>query len=636
MMKNEMIELSWWRFQLGDSNEGLEKAREIQVPHTWNIEEHTEEYWGTGWYGCDIIAEEAWREKRVFIHFGAVYHDAVIYLNGIEIGRHEKSGYTPFDVELTKALLFEKKNWLTVKVDNQFSDTMLPYARSFDWANDGGIIRPVTLRVTGTCMIKSHRAVARPFILDNGQRQDTGYGAFHIEARIDGEGCNDMQLEWTVYEGVDHDKVLKDRGSVGVTCKNIATEATVWPNVKYWHFDAPNLYTLQLTLKKKDRVEEQTETIFGFKDFHAKGNRLFLNGEPVRLCGTEWMPGSNPAFGMAESKEQLEKMLVRLKESNCIYTRFHWQQDEWVYDWCDRHGMMVQEEIPFWGREPEIVGEQQWENFVQQLDEMVTAHYNHPSIFAWGVGNELDGQDDITLQYIKDAIAYTHRLDDTRLANYVSNSIYSNPSKDGTTAGDMLMVNDYIGTWSGDLDQYAEWGKIIKLNPDKPITPAEFGLCEPAWSGGDKRREEIFLEKMECYRKYPGIAGTIYFCLNDYRTQIGEDGGGKMKQRIHGSTDLYGEPKPSYRAVKREYAPVIAETKQSALCLTCRNDLPSYEIRGYYIQLQKAGGELKRVDIPNLCPGQSWSVEGILQDIDGFRIHRPNGDEVLYFSCING
>jgi len=157
-------------------------------------------------------------------------------------------------------------------------------------------------------------------------------------------------------------------------------------------------------------------------------------------------------------------------------------------------------------------------------------------------------------------------------------------------------------------------------------------LCEPAWTGGDKRREEIFLEKMDCYRKYPGIAGTIYFCLNDYRTQMGEDGNGKMKQRIHGSTDLYGQPKPSYDAVKREYAPVIVERKQSVIRLTCRNDLPSYEIRGYYIQLQKVNGELKRVDIPSLQPGESWCVDGILQDDMVFHIHRPNGDEVLCFS----
>lgn len=34
---------------------------------------------------------------------------------------------------------------------------------------------------------------------------------------------------------------------------------------------------------------------------------------------------------------------------------------------------------------------------------------------------------------------------------------------------------------------------------------------------------------------------------NDYRTHCGEAGEDKMRQRVHGSTDLYGNEKPSYR-----------------------------------------------------------------------------------------
>lgn len=153
-------------------------------------------------------------------------------------------------------------------------------------------------------------------------------------------------------------------------------------------------------------------------------------------------------------------MLLCLKESNSILTRFHWQQDDWIYDWCDRHGMLVQEEVPFWGCNPPKAGEQQWQIFKQQIGEMVCAHRNHPSMIAWGVGNELDAQCGETIQYIKDAVAYTHRLDPERAADYVSNSIFKNHSLDGSADGDIMMINDYIGTWHGDLDQYGEWDGI--------------------------------------------------------------------------------------------------------------------------------------------------------------------------------
>ncbi len=99
-------------------------------------------------------------------------------------------------------------------------------------------------------------------------------------------------------------------------------------------------------------------------------NAFYLNGERVRLCGTEWMPGSDPVYGAAEPEEQMEKMLRLLKESNCVFTRFHWQQDDFILDWCDRHGMLVQEEVPFWGPDPEKAGGLQTDIALQQLEEM--------------------------------------------------------------------------------------------------------------------------------------------------------------------------------------------------------------------------------------------------------------------------
>lgn len=627
-MGREITELKNWHFLTGESSEGLKEARMVEIPHTWNIEEGTEDYWGIGWYGCTLWAPREWEDRHVRIQFQAVYHDAVVYLNGQEVGRHENSGYTPFEVVLTGKLLYGQSNWLTVRADNRFSQQMLPYMRSFDWANDGGMIRPARIIVTGKHFIQTSHVTARPFITEEGSRQERGAGAFGVTALVGGTKKEGICLKWEFYEGADGKERLLDSGTAFCEGGQVKIPATTRENIHFWHFDRPVLYTVQLTLMDGDAVEDQMKTVFGFRDFHVKGKNFYLNGEPVRLCGTEWMPGSDPAFGMAEPREQLEKMLKLLKESNCVFTRFHWQQDDWVYDWCDRHGMLVQEEIPFWGREPEKAGEQQWKVFSQQIGEMVNAHGNHPSIIAWGVGNELDGQGEETIQYIKDAVAYTHRLDESRLANYVTCTIYPDPAKDGTTDGDVMMINDYIGTWHGERDQDEEWNRIVKANPDKPMVPSEFGLCEPAWKGGDPRREEIFLEKMQCYRKYPNIAGTIYFCLNDYRTQMGEDGEGKFRQRIHGSTDLAGEAKPSYYTVQRECAPFMVVREQKEVWLVCRTDLPCYEMRGYYLEMDLSGGTC-RTEIPDLTPGERWKIPKFSEEVRTMRVFRSNGDRVL-------
>ncbi|QHQ59621.1 hypothetical protein Ana3638_01415 [Anaerocolumna sedimenticola] len=624
-MKRETILLERWKFNLGDTAECLKKGREVTVPHTWNIEDNTEDTWGNGWYEHTLKVPESWKDKRVRVLFKAVYHDAAIYLNGKEIGRHENSGFTPFTVELTEALEYGEENKLTVKVNNEFTDTMLPCNRSFDWACDGGIIRNVELLISGKHLIKSHRVTAEPVILTKDSRQDTGYAVFGVDTKVDGAETDGLVLDWELYQSCDGQTEKLCEGSERCDKGIGRVSARILENIRYWHFDYPNLYTVKLNLRDGNVTEDSVETVFGFRNFHVQGNSFRLNGEKVRICGTEWMPGSDPFYGMAEPKEQLEKMLVCLKESNCVFTRFHWQQDDMVYDWCDRHGMLVQEEVPFWGKDPKTAGGQQWKIFKAQIEEMVEAHYNHPSIIAWGVGNELDAQAQDTIQYIKDAVAYTHSLDSSRPANYVSNSIFQDAGLDGTTDGDIMMVNDYIGTWSGELDQFKELEKILKANPDKPMVPSEFGLCEPRWKGGDERRMQIFLEKMEAYRHFPGIAGTIYFCLNDYRTQMGEDGEGKLKKRIHGSTELCGEPKPSYWAVQRECAPFIAEWEENRLMITCRKDLPCYEIKGYYGEiLNEAGVVLTSVKIPDLKPGKVWKIT--VESGNKIAIYRPNGD----------
>lgn len=626
-MKIEKRMLSEWKLAVGETKECLENSHIVQIPHTWNIEGGTEEYWGIGWYQTELEVPEEWLSGCVRIYFHSVYHDAKIYVNGELAGEHKNSGYTPFTVNISEYIK-EGKNIITVEADNRFSPDMLPVNRSFDWANDGGIIRPVELWVTGKQYIKELTITAKPVIVTKEERQDRGLGIFGIEAVVDQpEKMENLQLEWQLAKGCDGEKEIVKEGMVQVGATNISTENMILDDIEYWHFDAPTLYTVKVSLKKDGELLDQKEKVVGFRDFHIQGRRFFMNGEPVRVCGTEWMPGSDPMYGMAETKEQLEKMLRCLKGTNCVFTRFHWQQDDWVFDWCDRHGMMIQEEVPFWGSEPQKAGEQQLRIFKQQIGEMIKAHKHHPSIIAWGVGNELDGQCDETIQYIKDAIAYAHVLDPNRPASYVTNRVYENPAKDGTTDGDFMMINDYIGTWHGDLDQYAEWNKVVKMNPDKPMVPSEFGLCEPAFSGGDARRNEIFLEKMTCYRKYPNIAGTIYFCLNDYRTQMGEEGEGKFCQRVHGSTDLCGNPKPSYYTVSEECAPAILEKEGSQIKITCRNNLPSYTVQGYSLLVLDKENK-KEIRIPKLLPGMSWTT--ILEKGDvTVQIVRPNGEIVI-------
>ena len=105
-------------------------------------------------------------------------------------------------------------------------------------------------------------------------------------------------------------------------------------DISYWHFDRPMLYTLRLkAMEEGGRASDERDIVFGFRELKLRREKWLLNGEAVRLPGMEWMPGSDPDKGMAESKADLEHMLALVKESNSVLTRFHWLQDDWVYDW---------------------------------------------------------------------------------------------------------------------------------------------------------------------------------------------------------------------------------------------------------------------------------------------------------------
>ena len=61
----------------------------------------------------------------------------------------------------------------------------------------------------------------------------------------------------------------------------------------------------------------------------------------------------------------------------------HWPQDRRVLDWCDRHGILIQTEVPAWGsatfqgmtNEPSAAI---LNNGLEQLREMIARDRNHP------------------------------------------------------------------------------------------------------------------------------------------------------------------------------------------------------------------------------------------------------------------
>lgn len=513
-------------------------GKSVHIPHTWNVEDGTEDYCGTAWYSTEL--EMRTPACKTVLYFHAVYRDCIVYLNGQEIAKHFNSGFTSFEADITDKIK-TGKNLLVVKCSNAYSDDALPHAKDFDWANDGGIIRPVELIEYNQNDIEHFKieSVVTDFLA-------SGKGNAKILCSFDFASPAHLPYNICIKEKESRQTVFEK--------KNIRGESAAFDlnNITLWNTENPFLYTLEYTCNGE--VQSQN---FGIRKIEVRGNGIYLNNRETKLIGVEWMPGSHPDFGMAEPESELRKNLEMLKDLNCNFTRFHWQQDDFVYDWCDAHGLMVQEEIPYWGA-PKNADEKQKEVAKAQADEMLLYHFNHPSIICWGVGNELGARQSGTVSYVQHMVSYFKNQDSMRLVNYVSNTLgfmtfiqKLKKKEDATLYGDICMWNEYLGTWYPSKNYDKMFRLVKKQTVGKPLLVTEFGLCEPRFKGGDKRRIDIYKDKLPYYKKY-GFNGWIYFSLNDYRTHVGETGMGRLKQRIHGSVDLYGNKKPSYDFIKTE------------------------------------------------------------------------------------
>jgi beta-galactosidase len=360
------------------------------VPHTWQSLGGTPGYTGVAWYRTDILVPKAWQAAFVRVELEAVFHTAHVFLNGRPVGEHVAKGYTAFECDLTSQLAYGQTNQLMVRVDNSYGDAMLPRMKSYDWANDGGITRPVHLLISPKIFLERLEIDATPD-LDH----DAASAEVRALVRNTTEAVRRIELSGRIYAegrfGEDHSLETKIMHVPALSTAVVSFSRLHISSPALWHFDAPHLYRAEVLLHSASAEESHSIVEnFGIRLFQARGTSFFLNGERVALMGVERMAGSHPQFGMAETTEWIEANHRDLKELNCVFTRVHWPQDKRVLDFCDRHGILIQEEIPAWGpstfdRISDELQRRLEQNGLEQLNEMISRDRNHPCIVSWGL-----------------------------------------------------------------------------------------------------------------------------------------------------------------------------------------------------------------------------------------------------------
>jgi beta-glucuronidase len=645
-----------WQFRIdpdkmGQSNAWYKPAQasdgwqNVTVPHTWQIAQDSAEYFGIAWYRRTFEVSEEWSDLIIRIEFEAVFHSAAVWVNGNRVGEHLRKGYTAFDFDISRFLHPGPDNSLVVMVNSDFDSRMLPRAHSSDWTHDGGIYRPVTLLLTPRVYLERVDVDAVPDFANR-------IANLHISTVIRNTTERPYKGELAIHAVEESTglSVLEQTAPVNVPSGKSDTQDLPPSKIadpKLWHFDAPNLYSLSVVLNGEGTAHEAT-AVFGIRSIEVKQGSFWLNGERVALMGVERMAGSNPNYGMAEPASWVDHDHDDLKNLNCVLTRVHWPQDSRILDYCDRHGIFIQTEVPTWGPDtfkdmkdepdPEIM-----QNGLEQLQEMIARDRNHPCIFSWGLCNEINGQNPPAYKFAKRMYEEAKKLDPRRLRSYASNSLQHDPQNDVSKLMDFIEWNEYYESWypgtPEDLGRNLQ--AIHHAFPDKPIVISEYGYCActPDRPEGDNRRVQVLRDHTRVCREAQNVSGLIFFCYNDYRTHIGDQGTGVMKQRIHGVVNLLGDRKASYSVLRDESSPIESlscsgNPSSFTITVRTRDTIPAYKLVGYKLRATLYGFAniplaRREAALPVLTPGQTVPVSLQFKEKGATRVEldavRPTG-----------
>ena len=594
-------DMQWWQ----PSFETNQWDR-VSVPGVWDVYDQYHDYTGDAWYRTDFATDPSWKNKRARLVFDSVYHDSEVWLNGSKLGENHL-GFIPFSFEIDALLNKRGENTLVVRVNNRVK-------RGAVW-NWGGIRRPVYIEVTPQTRIERVHVTATPDL-------DQGNAHIAIETRVSSSADKaNVGIDLTVErEGVvvathslDKQRVTAD------AITNFNAEVVLPPEaVDLWHFNDPNLYSIKATLRLKDQDIHQQQDRFGIRKVEVKGEQFFLNGEAVRLVGFNMVP-EDRFDGNALPLSRIKEDIDILKSLNANFARLSGPTLPKEYlDYLDEVGFLLVEEVGLWGKDrlvdPDHPLPKLW------LERMVDDHYNHPSVVAWSVGNEIGDlhKNPKAIEYVKTATEHARQLDPTRLAVYISYSA-DFQANDPSSFSDMIMFNKY--------NDHEERLKVVRgYHPEKPIFFSEIGRKldseDPNLSVMDPE------EMMGDLRKYPYLVGTSLFAFSDYRSNWRDEKATwttpLSENRSWGVVTAFRTPKRSFKRVQHFFAPVeslVAKRSNSGhnISITPRsiNTFPSFTLDGYrlvWTAKNLDGNTLSAgsVSLPTMKPGSresSYSIE---------------------------
>ncbi|MVZ64931.1 beta-galactosidase [Sphingobacterium sp. DK4209] len=455
----------------------LEVWEDITLPHTYNaidMQKDRNFFEGKAVYTKTFDIDPSAKERRTFIKFEGVGAIAKLYINDNFIGEH-KGGYSMFTYEITNSVNYDKPNTITVIADNASRKDVIP-TNQFLFPVYGGIYRPVHLISTNkTSFVVTDRAA--PGIQIRQHDVSAKQASIEVSAKLETKEKSAQNVElWVEVRDFKGKLVQTEKQAVrinpqGVTYVKQAIKMKsphLWDGVR-----DPYLYSVTAKLVAGGVELDAVKQPLGVRHIEINGGKnVLLNGKPYPMYGV-CRHQDREGFGSALSFAQHKEDMLMIKEMGATTIRLaHYQQSPEIYALADTLGFLTWAEIPFVNR----VSYYENDNAKQQMTELVKQNMNHPSIYIWGVHNEVysktaDEQVPVLSRELND-IAKT--LDPDRYTVAVTG--YNIVDRQENLSTDVQGINHYFGWYGGKIEDLGPWAQKVQQEfPGYKIMLSEYG-----------------------------------------------------------------------------------------------------------------------------------------------------------------
>ncbi|HSS61527.1 MAG TPA: glycoside hydrolase family 2 TIM barrel-domain containing protein [Candidatus Limnocylindrales bacterium] len=331
---------------------------------------------------------DAPRAERLRVHFGAVDYRATVWVNDVEVARHE-GGHTPFSADVTGAVR-GRGNVLVVRAEDPLRDKTIPRGKQHWTEQPEGIFYTPTTGIWQTVWLEPLPA---RHVRGLRLRGDLDSGALDFE--IDGDGAAELVV---TFAGRPAGRWSGSAGRAQIRLEHRQP----------WHPDTPALYDVEVTMRDEEgRVADRVESYFGLRKIEARDGRVWLNGEPFvqRLVLDQGYFPEGLLTAPSDDHLRADIELARACGFNGARKHQKVEDPRWLY-WADRLGYLVWSEMPSFHKH----SAEAEHRLMREWADVVRLHRDHPSVAAWVPANESFGLEQIDPSVRSDFLVRLHRM----------------------------------------------------------------------------------------------------------------------------------------------------------------------------------------------------------------------------------